>query len=63
MQKASFGWGEAEMQEAMKSMLNCGEHGLDGFIHFFWYFVLEHGLEGVMIKTKVYVLLQELDNQ
>ena len=62
MLKASFGWGETEMLENVKSMPNCGEHGLDGFIWFFRYFVLERGLEGVMIETKVDALLHELDN-
>ena len=63
MLKASFGWGETEMLENVKSMLNRGEHRLDGFIQFFRYFVLERGLEGVMIETKVDALLHELDNR
>jgi hypothetical protein len=63
MLKTSFGWGELEMQANLKSMLNRGEHGLDGFIRFFKYFVLERGLEGVMIETKVDALLHELDKR
>jgi hypothetical protein len=63
MLKDSFGWGESEMRDNAKLMLNRGEHGLDGFIRFFKYFVLERGLEGVMIETKVDALLHELDNR
>jgi hypothetical protein len=63
MLKASFGWGEAEMRDSAKTMLNRGEHGLDGFIRFFKFFVLERGLEGVMIETKVDELLHELDSR
>ena len=63
MLKTAFGWGELEMQENVKSMLNRGEHGLDGFIQFFKYFVLERGLEGVMIETKVDALLCELNKR
>lgn len=63
MLKTTFGWGELEMKENTKSMLNRGEHGLDGFIQFFKYFVLERGLEGVMIETKVDVLLCELNKR
>jgi hypothetical protein len=63
MLKTAFGWGELEMQENLKSMLSHGEHRLDGFIWFFKYFVLECGLEGVIIETKVDALLHELDKQ
>jgi hypothetical protein len=63
MIKASFGWGEPEMWDNVKLMLNRGNHGLDGFIQFFKYFVLERGLEGVMIETKVDTLLHELDSR
>lgn len=63
MLKASFGWGESELIKNAKSMLNRGEHGLDGFIRFFKFFVLDRGLEGVMIETKVGVLLLELDSR
>jgi hypothetical protein len=63
MMKASFGWGELEMRDNVKLMLNRGNHRLDGFIQFFKYFVLERGLEGVMIETKVDALLHELNNR
>lgn len=53
MLKTAFGWGESEMRENMKEMMNRGEHGLDGFIRFFKYFVLQRGLEGVMIEAKI----------
>jgi hypothetical protein len=62
MLKESFRWGESEMQDNVKLMLNRGEYGLDGFIRFFRFFVLERGLGGVMIETKVNALLRELDN-
>ena len=51
------------MQENTKEMLNRGIHGLDGFIQFFKYFILQHGLKGAMIKIKVDGLLCEIDNQ
>jgi hypothetical protein len=63
MLKTAFRWGELEMEENAKSMLNCSEHGLDGFIQFFKYFVLERSLKGVMIETKVEALLHQLDKQ
>jgi hypothetical protein len=63
MLKTAFGWGESEMRGNVKEMLNRGEYGLDGFIHFFKYFVLRQGLEGAMIEPKVDGLLCEIDNQ
>ena len=63
MLKAAFGWGESEMLENVKGMLNRGQHGLEGFIQFFKYFVLQRGLEGAMIETKIDGLLGEIDNQ
>ncbi|KAI9432593.1 hypothetical protein H4582DRAFT_2132159 [Lactarius indigo] len=63
MLKTAFGWGESEMQENTKEMLNRGAHGLDGFIQFLKYFILQRGLEGAMIETKVNGLLCEIDNQ
>jgi hypothetical protein len=63
MLKTAFGWGESEMRGNVKEMLNRGEYGLDGFIHFFKYFVLRRGLEGAMIEPKVDGLLCEIDNQ
>ncbi|KAH9054075.1 hypothetical protein EDB83DRAFT_2316476 [Lactarius deliciosus] len=53
MLKAIFGWEESETKDNMRSMLNHGGYGLDGFIRFFkFFFVLEHVLEGVMTETK-----------
>ena len=63
MLKTAFGWGESEMRENVKEMLNRGEHGLDGFVQFFKYFVLQRGLEGTMIETKIDGLLCEIVNQ
>ncbi|KAH9167194.1 hypothetical protein EDB89DRAFT_2126133, partial [Lactarius sanguifluus] len=62
MLKTAFGWGESEMRENTKEMLNRGAHGLDGLIQFLKYFVLQRGLEGAMIETKVNGLLCEIDN-
>ena len=58
-----FGWGESEMRESVKDMLNRGEHGLDSFVQFFKYFVLQQGLEGAMIEMKIVGLLCEIMNQ
>ena len=35
MLKTAFGWGESNAQVNVKGMVNRGQHGLDGFIHFF----------------------------
>ena len=63
MLKTAFGWGESEMQENVKEMGNRGEHGLDGFIRFFKYFVLQRGLEGMLIEPKFDGLLHEINNR
>jgi hypothetical protein len=63
MLKTIFGWGKTEMQENAKQMLNCGKYGLDSFIQFFKYFVLQQGLEGAMIEPKIDGLLGEIDLQ
>ena len=63
MLKTAFGWGESEMRMNVKEMLNRGEHGLDGFVQFFKYFILQRGLEGAMIEPKFEGLLCEIDNQ
>ena len=63
MLKTAFGSGELEEQENMKVMLNRGKHGLDGFIEFCRYFVLQRGLEGAFIEPKIEGLLREIDNQ
>ncbi|KAH9005554.1 hypothetical protein EDB86DRAFT_1458433 [Lactarius hatsudake] len=63
MLKTAFGLGELEMQEIVKEMLNRGEHGLDGFIRFFKFFVLQRGLEGAMIEPTIESLLHEIDSR
>jgi hypothetical protein len=63
MLKTAFGWGDSEMRENAKEMVNRGELGLDGFIHFFKYFVLQRGLEGALIEPKIDRLLGEIVNQ
>jgi hypothetical protein len=63
MLKSSFGWGEREMAAAIPQMLKHGEYGLDGFIKFMKYFVVERGLQGVMFETKVDALVRELEQQ
>jgi len=44
-------------------MLNHSVHGLDGFIQFFKYFILQCSLKGAMIEMKVNGLLCEINNQ
>ncbi|KAH9047150.1 hypothetical protein EDB84DRAFT_1463023 [Lactarius hengduanensis] len=63
MLKTTFGLGESEMRENVKEMLNRGEHGLDGFIRFFKFFVFERGLEGAMIEPTIEGLLHEIDSR
>ena len=63
MMKSAFGWGEEAMQEAVKEMLECGQYGLDGFIKFLQFFVMNHGLKGVMFESKLKALLEELNRQ
>jgi hypothetical protein len=60
MMKSAFGWGEIEMAAAIPQLLNCGENGLDRFIHFMMFFVHKRGLEGALFETKVEALLKEL---
>jgi hypothetical protein len=62
MLKTAFGWGETEMAAVVPEMLNRGEHGLDGFVQFMRFFVVERGLEGALFETKVEALIKELDN-
>lgn len=61
MLKTAFGLGELEMRENVKEMLNRGEHGLDGLIRFFKFFVFQRGLEGAMIEPTIEGLLHEID--
>lgn len=63
MMKSAFEWGEIEMAVANPQLLNCGENGLDGFIHFMIFFVCKRGLEGALFETKVKALLKELGDQ
>ncbi|KAH9171569.1 hypothetical protein EDB89DRAFT_1090585 [Lactarius sanguifluus] len=63
MLKTAFGLGESEMEENVKEMLNRGEHGLDGFIQFFKFFVFQRGLEGAMIEPTIEGLLHEIDSR
>jgi hypothetical protein len=63
MMKSAFGWGESDMVAAVREMLNRGECGLDGFIHFMRFFVVERGLPGALIETKVSALLKELEQR
>ena len=52
-----------DAQENVKGMLNRSKHGLDGFIQFFKYFVLQRGLEGALIEPKIERLLHEIEKQ
>jgi hypothetical protein len=63
MMKSAFGWGKVEMAVAIPQMLNCGEHVLDGFIHFMTFFVRERGLKGALFETKVESLIKELEDR
>jgi len=63
MMKSAFGWGESDMVAAVREMLNRGERGLDGFIHFMRFFVVERGLAGALFETKVSALLNELEQR
>jgi hypothetical protein len=61
--KTSFGWGELETRAAVPHMLNRGVHGLDGFLRFLKFFVVQRGLEAVLFETKVELLISELERQ
>jgi hypothetical protein len=63
MMKTTFGWGESVMNTVIPQLLNRGQHGLDGFIHFMTFFVHERGLQGALFETKVEALLTELENR
>jgi hypothetical protein len=62
MFKTAFGWGKIEMATAILEMLNQGLMGLDGFIQFMKFFVVERGLEGALFETKIEALVKELDS-
>jgi hypothetical protein len=62
MLKSAFGWGEIEMAATIPEMLNHGEWGLDGFVKFMRFFVVERGLEGALFETKAEALIKKLDN-
>ena len=61
MFKSSFGWGEAEMAAAIPRMLKRGEYGLDAFVKFMKYYVVQRSLQGVMFEMKVEALVKELE--
>ena len=51
------------MATNIPQMMKHREYGLDGFIKFMMFFVVERSLQGVMIETKVEALLRELESQ
>jgi hypothetical protein len=53
MLKSLFRWGETEMATSIPQMLKHGEYGLDRFIRFLKFYVIERSLQGVMFETKV----------
>ncbi|KAF8230110.1 hypothetical protein L208DRAFT_1283552, partial [Tricholoma matsutake] len=61
MLKNAFGWGEEEMHESVKEMMNRGNYGLDGFVRFLLYFMMYRGLKGGMFESKVVAVLEELE--
>jgi hypothetical protein len=63
MLKNAFGWGEGEMRESVKEMMNRGSYGLDGFVRFLHYFVMYRGLKGGMFESKVVAVLEELESK
>ena len=63
MLKNASGWGEGEMRESVKEMMNRGSYGLDGFVRFLHYFVMYHGLKRGMFELKVVAVLEELESK
>jgi hypothetical protein len=63
MFKSLFGWGEAEMATAIPQMLKHGKYGLDVFVRFMKYYVVQRSLQGVMFKMKVKALVKELEHR
>ena len=61
MMKDTFGWGEDAMCEVVKEMMHWGQCGLDGFRQFLQFFISHLGLKGMMFKSKIKVLLEELE--
>ena len=61
MLKLAFGWGVSEMAATVPDMLSWGKLGLDGLIQFLMFFVVERGLEGTLLETKIEALVKELD--
>lgn len=60
MMESAIGWVTTETGSAVKVMLNRGEFGLDGFIHFMKFFVVSRGLEGALFEE---ALLNELERR
>jgi hypothetical protein len=58
--ESAIGWVTTETGSAVKVMLNRGEFGLDGFIHFMKFFVVSRGLEGALFEE---ALLNELERR
>lgn len=63
MLKSSFGWGETEMATVIPKMLKRGEYGLDRFVRFMRFYVVERSLQGVLFEMKIEALLRELESQ
>ena len=63
MLKSAFGWGESKMAAAVPELLSQGEMGLDGLIQFLMFFIVERGLEGALLETKIEALVKELDKR
>jgi hypothetical protein len=56
----AFGYGEGS--ETREAMIQRGPYGLDGFLRFAQYFVVERGMDNVMFELKLEQVLEALDS-
>jgi hypothetical protein len=62
MMKWAFDWGtNTENFEVMKGLAWRGRNGLGGFYRFIKYFIIHRGLQGVLVETKVRIILAAIN--
>jgi hypothetical protein len=59
--KRALGWGIDDGE--MKGMAREGKNGIEGFLTFIDFFVMNRGLVGALIETKCMTLLKAIDNE
>ena len=60
--ETSIWMGRRQTNESARGMLHHGQYSLDGFVKFIDYFMMQRGLVGGMIESKVTAVLKALDS-